>query len=109
MELSSQYSAPSIPRIVHCNDGVGRTSVFIALEHLINKLESGDLAGYDLSQEGSDLIYDTVEILREQRYGMVQTENQYLFLYQAMKKLWHEKYGAVAEEGSGASAAQGRG
>lgn len=108
MKLSSQYNAPSSPRIIHCNGGVGRTSVFIALEHLINNLESGDLAAYHLPQEGSDLIYDTVEILRQQRHGMVQTESQYMFLYQAMKKLWHDKYNTLAEEGSGASATQKR-
>ncbi|KAL7966631.1 protein-tyrosine phosphatase-like protein [Trichoderma sp. SZMC 28014] len=79
LKLSSQYNAPSSPRIIHC---------------------------YYWPQEAYDVIHDTVEILRQQRHGMIQTESQYLFLYQAIKKLWHDQYGAMAEEGSGASAAQ---
>lgn len=49
---------------------------------------------------GPDLIYKAVDILRQQRWGMVQTEEQYRFIYQVMRKLWYNKYG-VADEKAG--------
>lgn len=101
IKRSRQYNAPSSPRIIHCNAGVGRTSVFIALEHLIRELSLGALVSYNLPQEGPDLVYDTVESLRQQRHSMVQSESQYLFIYQAMRKLWDEKYGVVYGEDYG--------
>lgn len=104
MELSRQHNAPSNPRIIHCSDGIGRTSVFIALDHLIRELNFGALASYDLPQEGEDLIYNTVDILCQQRHNMVQNQLHYILLYEAIRKLWYDKYGAVAEEGSGESA-----
>ena len=45
-----------------------------------------------------DLIFDTVNALREQRRTMVQAEGQYLFLYQVLRKLWQDKYGGGDEE-----------
>lgn len=104
MELSRQHNAPSNPRIIHCSDGIGRTSVFIALDHLIRELNFGALASYDLPQEGEDLIYNTVDILCQQRHNMVRNQHYYILLYEAIRKLWYDKYGAVAEEGSGESA-----
>lgn len=49
--------------------------------------------------EGEDLIFNTVNQLREQRRHMVQAEPQFLFIYQVMRKLWQDKYGAVVDEG----------
>lgn len=44
-------------------------------------------------EEGYDPIYTTVNRLREQRCTMVQSESQYMFIYQVMRKLWLDKYG----------------
>lgn len=93
MRLSRECSAPSIPRIIHCSAGVGRTGTFITLEYLQRELDSGGLANWDYPEEGPDLIFDTVDALREQRIGMVQSLPQYLFIYQVMRKLWQDKYG----------------
>ncbi|GFP54835.1 hypothetical protein ACSS6W_002721 [Trichoderma asperelloides] len=98
MKLSRQHSTPSTPRIIHCSAGVGRTGTFISLEHLMRELDSGVLARYDLPSERSDLVYNTVDTLRQQRRGMVQGELQYRFIYQVMRKLWQERYGVVDEE-----------
>lgn len=98
MRLSLEHSAPSNPRIIHCSAGVGRTGTFITLDHLVRELESGAFEGYDTPTQGTDLIYETVSILREQRMSMVQSKPQYHFLYQVMCKLWHDKYG-IDEEG----------
>ncbi|KPM40915.1 hypothetical protein AK830_g5665 [Neonectria ditissima] len=98
MRLSLKHSALSNPRIIHCSAGVGRTGTFITLEHLIRELESGAFETYDELIEGPDLVYETVDILREQRVGMVQGKPQYHFIYQVMRKLWQDKYG-IDEEG----------
>lgn len=43
-----------------------------------------------------DLIFHTVNQLREQRRMMVQAESQYQFLYQVLRKLWEDKYGKAS-------------
>ncbi|KAK3385015.1 protein-tyrosine phosphatase-like protein [Podospora didyma] len=117
MRLSREKNAgPHNPRVVHCSAGVGRSGTFIALEHLIRELDAGVLEHYDervatpspvsgkgaeegsstspIKEEGEDLIFSTVNQLREQRRTMVQAESQYLFIYQVMRKLWQDKYGS---------------
>ncbi|CAK7236121.1 hypothetical protein SBRCBS47491_009528 [Sporothrix bragantina] len=55
-----------------------------------------------LSSESDDLIYTTVNQLREQRRTMVQAESQYHFIYQVLRKLWKQKYGiAESDDGQG--------
>lgn len=93
MKLSKQYSPPNSKRIVHCSAGVGKTGCFIALDHLIRELDFGILRKHDWG--GRDPIHNTVDTLRQQRWGMVQTEEQYLFIYQVMHKLWCDKYSTV--------------
>jgi len=44
------------------------------------------------SMRGDDLIFSTVNLLREQRRQMVQAEMQFVFIYQVMRKLWQDKY-----------------
>jgi protein tyrosine phosphatase len=61
-------------------------------------LESGSgtpisLGSFDMGRGGEDLVFETVDRLREQRRTMVQAESQYLFVYQVLRKLWVEKYG----------------
>ncbi|KAI8676562.1 hypothetical protein NCS56_00544300 [Fusarium sp. Ph1] len=99
MRLSRELSAPTNPRIIHCSAGVGRTGTFITLEHLMRELELGTFQNYDEPTEGPDLVYETVDSLREQRVGMVQGKPQFLFIYQVMRKLWQDKYG-VDDEGN---------
>ena len=50
-------------------------------------------------EEGEDLIFSTVNELREQRRNMVQAEGQYIFIYQVLRKLWQDKYGSSTGEG----------
>ncbi|KAL7794111.1 protein-tyrosine phosphatase-like protein [Trichoderma afarasin] len=100
IKLSEQHSSPLSKRIVHCSAGVGRTGTFIALDHLIRELNLGVLERFDEPSEGPDLIYNTVDTLRQQRCSMVQSEGQYEFIYQVMRKLWYNKYG-VADEKAG--------
>ncbi|EEH44435.2 uncharacterized protein PADG_00724 [Paracoccidioides brasiliensis Pb18] len=71
------------PRVVHCSAGVGRTGTFITIDHLLREMRTGDL----LKVTGdSDPIFNTVNLLREQRMCMVYTESQYQFLYDILKE-----------------------
>ncbi|XP_028823211.1 LOW QUALITY PROTEIN: phosphatidylinositol phosphatase PTPRQ-like [Denticeps clupeoides] len=59
--------------VVHCSAGVGRTGVFIALDHLIQHVRDHDFVD----------IYGLVAELRSERMCMVQNLAQYMFLYQS--------------------------
>ncbi|KAK3985897.1 protein-tyrosine phosphatase-like protein [Cladorrhinum sp. PSN332] len=56
--------------------------------------EGGEWSRESSFDPGSDdIIFDTVNALREQRKMMVQAEGQYLFIYEVLRKLWFDKYG----------------
>ena len=74
---------PTNPRIVHCSAGVGRSGTFIALDNLLAQLSSGAIAEV---KEDEDPIHKTVNTLREQRMMMVQSEEQYFFLYEVLRE-----------------------
>ncbi|XP_067952178.1 receptor-type tyrosine-protein phosphatase delta-like isoform X2 [Watersipora subatra] len=61
------------PITVHCGAGVGRTGVFITLSIILERMR----------YEGVVDMFQTVKMLRTQRQGMVQSEEQYGFCYQA--------------------------
>ncbi|KAF4126040.1 hypothetical protein GMORB2_1286 [Geosmithia morbida] len=102
MRLSREHSCPGAPRIIHCSAGVGRTGTFITLEHLLRELDVGafhpsqfsnkDDNNKDDSNSDPDFVYDTVSHLRQQRKGMVQSDQQYRFLYQVLRRRWIELY-----------------
>ncbi|XP_063176978.1 receptor-type tyrosine-protein phosphatase kappa-like isoform X2 [Chroicocephalus ridibundus] len=66
--------APAGPVLVHCSAGIGRTGTFIALDFL---LKMGKV-------EGKVDVFHCVQRLREQRVSMVQTKEQYIFLYEVL-------------------------
>ncbi|KAF7247999.1 hypothetical protein EG68_09491 [Paragonimus skrjabini miyazakii] len=59
------------PTIVHCSAGVGRTGAFIVIDSQLERLR----------HEKSVDIFGSVGRMRAQRNFMVQTEQQYTFLY----------------------------
>nr|XP_036856157.1 receptor-type tyrosine-protein phosphatase beta isoform X1 [Manis javanica] len=63
------------PSVVHCSAGVGRTGTFIALDRLLQQLDSKDSVD----------IYGAVHDLRLHRAHMVQTECQYVYLHQCVR------------------------
>uniref|UniRef100_A0A8C5TZY7 protein-tyrosine-phosphatase n=1 Tax=Malurus cyaneus samueli TaxID=2593467 RepID=A0A8C5TZY7_9PASS len=63
------------PSIVHCSAGVGRTGTFIALDRILQQLDSKDTVD----------IYAAVHDLRLHRVHMVQTECQYVYLHQCVR------------------------
>ncbi|XP_067938982.1 receptor-type tyrosine-protein phosphatase T-like [Watersipora subatra] len=62
------------PLIVHCSAGVGRTGTFIAIDFLLEQAEV----------EGEINVFHLVQSLRNQRVSMVQTAEQYRYIYQAV-------------------------
>ena len=73
-----------VPVLVHCSAGVGRTGTLIALYHMIKVTQA-------LKKLSRISVFGTVRRLREQRWGMVQTKDQYDFLYKFMD-FWIKKY-----------------
>lgn len=91
LKLSAEKNTVSDnPRMIHCSAGVGRSGTFIALDHLLGELDSGAIAA---AKDDEDMIFDTVNKLREQRMTMVQSEAQYQFLYEVLRDRFEEKYG----------------
>ncbi len=88
------------PRIVHCSAGVGRSGTFIALDHLLTEVDEGalDETTVDENADGDvDIIFDTVNGLREQRMMMVQSDAQLSFIYEIVKQRWLARKNDQAE------------
>ncbi|XP_052827070.1 tyrosine-protein phosphatase 10D isoform X2 [Octopus bimaculoides] len=62
------------PTLVHCSAGVGRTGTFIAIDRLLQHIQTY------LEVDIFGLILE----LRKYRPNMVQTEDQYVFIYQCI-------------------------
>nr|XP_055061529.1 protein tyrosine phosphatase receptor type Db isoform X3 [Misgurnus anguillicaudatus] len=62
------------PIAVHCSAGVGRTGCFIVIDAMLERLK----------QEKTIDVYGHVTLMRSQRNYMVQTEEQYVFIYDAL-------------------------
>ena len=89
IKLSREKNGPiSHPRVVHCSAGVGRSGTFIALEHLLTELDSGNI---DKINDGVDPIFECVNRLREQRVFMVQSDSQYLLLYDLLREEYRKR------------------
>ncbi|CAH1775375.1 unnamed protein product [Owenia fusiformis] len=64
--------------LVHCSAGIGRTGTFIVIDIILNQI----------TRQGLDCEIDiqkTIQLVRSQRSGMVQTEAQYKFVYMAVQ------------------------
>ncbi|XP_077411182.1 receptor-type tyrosine-protein phosphatase mu-like [Vanacampus margaritifer] len=62
------------PTVVHCSAGAGRTGCFMVIDIMLDMAE----------REGVVDIYNCVRELRARRVNMVQTEEQYVFIHDAI-------------------------
>ncbi|KTG03104.1 hypothetical protein cypCar_00028698 [Cyprinus carpio] len=60
--------------VIHCSAGAGRTGCFIVIDIMLDMAE----------REGVVDIYNCVRELRSRRVNMVQTEEQYVFIHDAI-------------------------
>jgi tyrosine-protein phosphatase non-receptor type 11 len=66
------------PICIHCSAGIGRTGTFIVIDMILDQI----------TREGLECEIDiqrTIQMVRSQRSGMVQTEAQYKFVYYAVQ------------------------
>ncbi|CAL4066178.1 unnamed protein product, partial [Meganyctiphanes norvegica] len=66
------------PILVHCSAGIGRTGTFIVVDMILDQIK----------RQGLDCEIDiqrSIQMVRSQRSGMVQTEAQYKFVYLAVQ------------------------
>uniref|UniRef100_A0A3B5AE04 Receptor-type tyrosine-protein phosphatase N2-like n=1 Tax=Stegastes partitus TaxID=144197 RepID=A0A3B5AE04_9TELE len=74
-KVNKCYRGRSCPIIVHCSDGAGRSGTYVLVDMVLNKMAKGakeiDIAA-------------TLEHLRDQRPGMVQTKDQFEFALTAV-------------------------
>ena len=68
--------------LVHCRAGIGRTGTSISLINSVIGIEEQLKAGV---QDPQLSIFSIVRRLREQRIWMVQTDDQYAYIYEFLK------------------------
>ncbi|KAH3833879.1 hypothetical protein DPMN_107195 [Dreissena polymorpha] len=64
----------NVPILVHCSAGIGRTGTFLGLDYLLDQANA----------EGYINVFQCVQNLRSQRVNMVQNQDQYVFLHEAV-------------------------
>lgn len=75
IHLAHSYQTSNSPLLIHCNTGVGRTGCTLLISLLLIKM----IRGRTLD------IYQMAKECRRQRCGLIQTEQQYKFIYECAR------------------------
>lgn len=79
-KVNKSYRGRSCPIIIHCSDGVGRSGTYVLIDMVLNRMTKG-------SKEID--IAATLEHIRDQRSGMVQSRSQFEFCLMAVAEETH--------------------
>lgn len=77
-------ASETLPVLVHCSAGCGRTGTICAIDFVWGLLRAGKL-----TEEFS--LFNLVRDMRKQRVAMVQTKEQYILVHQAVRELFKEQ------------------
>ena len=77
-------ASETLPVLIHCSAGCGRTGTICAIDFIWGLLRTGKL-----SEDFS--LYSLVREMRKQRIAMVQTVDQYILVHRAVKELFLEQ------------------
>ncbi|KAI5752014.1 hypothetical protein M8J77_012937 [Diaphorina citri] len=72
----TQQNGPLGPIVVHCNDGGGRSGVFLSIDANMELME----------EEDSFDVYGYLKMLRQSRKGLIETVEQYKFVYDTLEE-----------------------
>jgi len=88
-KIVARRSKGARPIVVHCSAGVGRSGALVALHNLAQIIKSYQENKAEIENEDKWRlsVFSTVRRLREQRFGMVQTTEQYEFIYDFVQNL----------------------
>jgi protein tyrosine phosphatase len=82
--------------VVHCSAGIGRTGTLVGIFNCITTIER-QIAQKDSDYDAAISIFGTVRRMREQRWGTVQTRQQYEFMYKYLN-VWISDYLSFQEQ-----------
>ena len=75
IHLAHSYQTHEVPLLIHCNTGVGRTGCTLLTSLLLIKM----IRGRTLD------VYAMAKECRRQRSGVIQTEQQYRYIYECLR------------------------
>ncbi|KAI5610225.1 receptor-type tyrosine-protein phosphatase C isoform X1 [Silurus asotus] len=84
-QSSDSSKVENLPIVAHCNDGSSRSGIFCALWKLLDSADTEKLVD----------IFQVVKDLRKSRLGMINTLEQYEFLYTALEGAYPMQNGEV--------------
>lgn len=90
VQLLKEEISPEELVVTHCSAGIGRTGTFTAIECLCKDIDDQLEAGVPL-EEVKINIPNTILELRRQRFGMVQTEEQYAAIVDFVIQYYKDK------------------
>ncbi|XP_043232412.1 mediator of DNA damage checkpoint protein 1-like [Amphibalanus amphitrite] len=82
--LRDTQASETLPVLVHCSAGCGRTGTICAIDYVWGLLKAGKLTP-------TFSLFDLVAEMRRQRIAMVQTKDQYMLVHRAVRQLFADQ------------------
>ena len=73
---SSCHSKMGGPMVVHCSSGIGSTGVYIVIDAMLKMMD----------KQRSLAIPSFLQHIRKQRYDLVQTKEEFIFIYDVLRQ-----------------------